>query len=355
MATAFWAMTPAPKMLWQFGELGYSYSINTCENGSISNDCRLSPKPARWDYLNNPNRVALFNVYSKLFKLRNVPKYLPTFTTGTVEYDLGGAFKWLKVSSDSLKILVVGNFDVIALTGAVTFQNAGVWYNYLTGGTRTATGSAESMTLQPGEYYVFVNQNVDSVQQVLLPLKLIGFDGKRTIENISITWSSLNEVDVEKFVIERSLNGSDFTVVSTVTAADRSTGQTDYYYTDKDPDVLTRPEKIYYRLKMYDKDGEFTYSKIITISPFAGNSQFKVYPNPVHGSIIYLQINEIFGLKMEIKIEDISGRLHNKYMVTGNNSNRNVPVDVSRLSSGVYRLKVKTSNSTYVRQFIVQH
>ncbi len=43
MAAAFWAMTPAPKMMWQFGELGYDYSINTCENGTINK--RLQNKP----------------------------------------------------------------------------------------------------------------------------------------------------------------------------------------------------------------------------------------------------------------------------------------------------------------------
>ena len=81
MAAAFWAMQPAPKMLWQFGELGYDYSINTCENGTtISNDCRLSPKPIRWDYQNNANRLALYNVYSRLFALRNHAAYLPAFT-----------------------------------------------------------------------------------------------------------------------------------------------------------------------------------------------------------------------------------------------------------------------------------
>ncbi|MEJ7682560.1 MAG: hypothetical protein WKG06_32835 [Segetibacter sp.] len=117
MATAFWAVTPAPKMLWQFGELGYDYSINTCENGTVNNDCRTSPKPIRWDYLTNPNRVALHDVYAKLFKLRNIPNYFPTFITTDVTDSLGGGFKWLKVNSDSLKIMVIGNFDVMPATG----------------------------------------------------------------------------------------------------------------------------------------------------------------------------------------------------------------------------------------------
>jgi hypothetical protein len=163
MAASFWALIPAPKMLWQFQELGYDYAINYCTNGTINNNCRLDPKPIRWDYLDNPNRKALFDVYSKLFKLRNIPNFLPTFTTTNISHKFDGAFKWLQVSSDSLKILVVGNFDVTAATGTVTFQNAGTWYNYLNGGTRTASGSAETMTLQPGEYYVYTSRDVNNL------------------------------------------------------------------------------------------------------------------------------------------------------------------------------------------------
>jgi hypothetical protein len=163
MAASFWAMIPAPKMLWQFQEFGYDYSINHCENGTINNACRTNPKPIRWDYLNNPNRKALYDVYAKLLKLRNTPNFFPTWITDKINYSLGGAFKTLQVSSDSLKITVIGNFDVTATTGSVTFQNPGTWYNYLNGGTRTASGNMENITLQPGEYYVYTNRDVNNL------------------------------------------------------------------------------------------------------------------------------------------------------------------------------------------------
>ena len=47
---AFLLTIPGPKMIWQFGELGYDYSINTCTNGTVNNNCRLDEKPIRWDY-----------------------------------------------------------------------------------------------------------------------------------------------------------------------------------------------------------------------------------------------------------------------------------------------------------------
>jgi 1,4-alpha-glucan branching enzyme len=161
MAAAFWAMIPGPKLLWQFGELGYDFTINRCEDGTIdANNCRTSPKPVRWDYKSNSNRLALYNVYSQLIALKLAPNFISTFTTSNVTYDLSAGLKWLKLDTDSLKVVVAGNFDVAAATASITFPAAGTWYSYLTGSTRTATGSAENITLQPGEYYVYTNRNL---------------------------------------------------------------------------------------------------------------------------------------------------------------------------------------------------
>ncbi len=70
IAGAFYFTVPGPRMIWQFGELGYDFSINRCTNGTISNDCRLSNKPIRWDYYDDPERKAVYDVWAKLIKLR---------------------------------------------------------------------------------------------------------------------------------------------------------------------------------------------------------------------------------------------------------------------------------------------
>jgi glycosidase len=169
MATAFWAMIPGPKMLWQFGELGYDFSITYCPSTNTvpqpypNMQCRVDAKPVRWDYAQNNERKALYNIYASLLQLRNKPNFLSTFTTqDNVSWDFSQAFKWLRVESDSLRVVVIGNFDVTSRTGTVTFPSAGTWYSYLKQGTRTATGGAETITLQPGEYYVYTNRQVDN-------------------------------------------------------------------------------------------------------------------------------------------------------------------------------------------------
>jgi len=165
-------MIPGPKMIWQFGELGYDFSINTCSDGVTvdANNCRLSTKPIKWDYYNATGRRALFEVYRQLLALKKTPNYLTTFTTSNVTYDLGGNTKWLKLVTDSLNVVVIGNFDVVANTVNVTFPNAGTWYSYLTGTTRTASGSSETISLQPGEYYVYTNRDTrGTVSTALFP------------------------------------------------------------------------------------------------------------------------------------------------------------------------------------------
>ncbi len=184
MGAAFWAMIPGPKLLWQFGELGYNYSINTCSDGVTidPNNCRLSPKPIRWDYYSNPARQSLYNVYAQLIKLKLTPNYLSTFTTANSAYDMASNVKWLKLTTDSLNVVVVGNFDVVPNSASITFPNAGTWYSYLTGSTRTATGNAETINLQPGEYYVYTNKDVkNTIATAIMPSTSISLTMTMTI------------------------------------------------------------------------------------------------------------------------------------------------------------------------------
>lgn len=164
LCAAFFLSAPGPKMIWQFGELGYDFSINRCENGTINNNCRLDKKPIRWDYLTINQRKRLYDVFSAMNKLRFHAWYKDVFIANNtnINRNLAGAFKsmTLRSATDSSMLCVMGNFDVTAQTVSFTFPAAGTWYNYLTGATFTATGSNQSFTLEPGEFNVYLNRNL---------------------------------------------------------------------------------------------------------------------------------------------------------------------------------------------------
>ncbi len=174
MAAAFWALMPGPKMLWQFGELGFPYSINTCANGLVNSNCRLDNKVPTWESYFHPFKRGLYDVYSNLLRLRMKPNYLSTFTTNKFTTNFSSLYKSFQVNDDSLKIVVVGNFDVTSKSNIVSFPADGTWFSYLTGTNVNITGGSSNITLQPGEYHVYLNKDlsaniITSINNTTLP------------------------------------------------------------------------------------------------------------------------------------------------------------------------------------------
>lgn len=163
LAAAFFFTVPGPKMVWQFGELGYDKSIFQCTNGTVpapygNDQCKLSAKNPVWNYYQDPNRRKLYDVYRSLIALK---KKEPVFETPTTyAQQLAGAAKSIHLSHPTLSVTIVGNFDVTATTIDPAFQSTGKWYNYLSGDSISVTNVNGPIGLQPGEYAVYTNRRV---------------------------------------------------------------------------------------------------------------------------------------------------------------------------------------------------
>jgi 1,4-alpha-glucan branching enzyme len=201
MCAAFFLNIPGPKMIWEFGEQGYDFSINRCSDGTIDNNCRLTAKPIRWDYLQIIQRKRLYDIYTSLLKLRAHPWYKDVFIANNINLtrNLSSGFKWLTIRSatDSSMLCTVGNFDVTTQTGTFTFPSSGTWYDYLNGNTFTATGSAQSITLEPGEFHLYLNRNL--VNAVVTPVTDVRSTGNDLLANVypnPVQSSSVIELDI---------------------------------------------------------------------------------------------------------------------------------------------------------------
>lgn len=137
---------PGPKMIWQFGELGYDYELN--------ND-RTAPKPVRWDYYEVPARRQLYSVFAGMNKLRQEN---PVFSTSDYSIDVTGAFKQILLKSNTGNVCVMANFDVKTVNAAVNFGKAGNWTEYFTQDNLSVTQASMEVELQPGEYRVYVQR-----------------------------------------------------------------------------------------------------------------------------------------------------------------------------------------------------
>ena len=158
-------LLPGPKMIWQFEELGYDYSINTCSDGvTISENCRTESKPVRWDYRNNPNRYRIHEVISGLCKLKH--DHPGTFNSPNYNWDVNGYGKRLHLNGD-MNAVVVANFKVDAIDMIPGFQHTGEWWDYFTGESINVSDISAFMNFAPGEYHVYVDQTLDFPSPVL--------------------------------------------------------------------------------------------------------------------------------------------------------------------------------------------
>jgi 1,4-alpha-glucan branching enzyme len=171
LAAAFLLLTPGPKMIWQFGELGYDVSINTCSDGTtIRDDCRTAAKPLRWDYYQNADRLKLYKVYAELFQLRaSVPAFITTdFTT-----DLSETVKRLTIRSTSGSAFLIGNFDTRPQTVPLGVPNTGTWYHHFSGQAVQISDVSQSVTLEPGAFHLYTTTKQTTPESGLLPFAVV--------------------------------------------------------------------------------------------------------------------------------------------------------------------------------------
>ncbi len=110
-----------------------------------------------------------------------------------------------------------------------------------------------------------------------LPLTLVSFAAIRTnAQTVMLQWTTTSEINTKHFEVEWSSNGHQFITIAVVAAAGNSTQTLQYN------NLHTQPVSgnNFYRLKMVDVDGRFTYSPVVRIHADAALSSIKIFPNP---------------------------------------------------------------------------
>ena len=213
---------------------------------------------------------------------------------------------------------------------AITFQGAIFTY--------TATDNLGITDVTPAVYIIpqslFGGNNP-------LPIYLLSFTGKALVSDNQLNWSTSQEINSKQIEIERSINGTDFIKVGIVSARGNSSSRSDYTYTDKDVKAVNQ----YYRLKLVDVDGKFSYSTIIVIKrdnlPMSIN---RIMPNPFKDKVEIELLAENSN-ETVLTLYDMSGKLVKTMQVkTTKGINRILLNDLGGLGSGTYILNIKNND-----------
>ena len=170
-----------------------------------------------------------------------------------------------------------------------------------------------------------------------LPLTLISFTAEKQNENALLKWSVAGQINVKYYEVQRSINAVDFLPVAKVNAI----GNGNYSYTDALNNI--NANTIYYRLRMADIDGKFSYSPVRYISLSGYNNELiQVFPNPATALAI-IRFGAVTEGAYQLSVFNAEGKeiLVQKIEVTPNST---FYFQRNNMAAGTYFFKITGKN-----------
>ena len=299
-------------------------------------------------------------------------QHTPKQTNGTVDGDDGVIAVSTIINKGSAAAGSVVTYDV--LSAPVTsfpislevYNDHGTTQSSLDGGDLFIDSNTESVvsdgpfstTFTPNTAHILivVKSNLGCIDKVLfvpnvsiLPVKLISFQGSINNKNAALEWQVASNEQAYKFEVEKSIDGKNFENTSLVAPSGRNGNET-YKYNE-----ATGYDKIYYRLKITDRNSMVTYSKVLAFSNETnGKEKLNILGTNVTDKLT-LSFQSQLNQSAEINVLDIAGKLvlkQNVKMSKGNNLlSFSLPVS---MNNGMYVASLAGNNFTLSAQFIKQ-
>ena len=193
--------------------------------------------------------------------------------------------------------------------------------------------------------------NMQICQTTVLPATILSFTANYvSANNVKVAWSTSGEINSAYYVVERSSNGADFNEVGQVNASESLNPIHNYSINDQLYNVNSNI--VYYRLRIVDKDGKYSYSKIIPVKLDQPESSISVYPNPVDNYAIVNLYSDKPGTGLLRLIDDAGRQLMTKSFTVINGNNSQILDQLGHLPKGIYVIQVMVNNNLYNQKIV---
>lgn len=185
-----------------------------------------------------------------------------------------------------------------------------------------------------------------------LPVKFGALKASQQSNGIRLDWSSYSEENADHYEIERSADGESFNTIGQLSANGNSNSKIDYTWTDEAPYSATN----FYRIKSVDFDKKVMYSAIEKIS-IVNNSttRMSLYPNPVTGSVVSVQLTNLQKGNYEIIVFDVMGQRLLKQQIIHNGGSATQTIQLpGSAKPGVYHVRLSDGTIRYEQGFIIK-
>ncbi|MCX2741004.1 T9SS type A sorting domain-containing protein [Pontibacter anaerobius] len=179
---------------------------------------------------------------------------------------------------------------------------------------------------------------------VPLPVELVYFRATAQQYSVELKWLTASEENNQEFVIERSVDGKNYIPIGTVTGAGSTTLSQLYTFTDSEVPAGI----VYYRLKQIDYDGQFNYSKVVSIrlkETIAQGKQLNVWPNPFEEEL-HVEVYAPVANEVSLVVSDLKGRIIYQRSVQLKMGTNKLNLSLQELSTGVYLLHLQGTDIT---------
>ncbi|MBX9850824.1 MAG: T9SS type A sorting domain-containing protein [Cytophagaceae bacterium] len=200
-----------------------------------------------------------------------------------------------------------------------------------------------NLTFNVGTAYSCTRILVCVSSSCVLPVEFTSFYVQPKGAGAKIDWTTANEKNSSHFIVEKSIDGSNFSEIGKVMAAGNSASSLTYSFDDPKLSAGTT----YYRLAQYDIDGTVRYSEIRSLTK-DGVSDVQIVPNPNNGTFI-LSLLGAGDVANKVSILNALGQV--VYIAPETTANTR-SIDIQHLASGVYYLQVTTDEGTIVKKLV---
>lgn len=341
-AATFFFTIPGPKMIWQFGELGYDVSID--ENG------RVGKKPIHWEYQDIAERKKLFQVYSALTKLK---KEEEAFASENFSLETSDALKRIEITHADMDVRVIGNFDVKDGTIAPNFSKTGDWFDYFSGEILPVSDKQMNIILHAGEYHIYTSKQLSTPNIISAPMANNVLLSGVFREDESL-WASYDYFDRNDDLEGNSLyqwyraddaNGTNETAILGATALSYTLNADDRNkYIRFSVIAVAQTGELLQANKIY-----CAYSDQIAISTGINDilsQELRIYPNPVR-NILYLE-----NLKQVKKLQLFN--LSGKELLNFTFPNESLHLNLNDLTKGIYLLVFELEDGSKLSKKIIK-
>lgn len=196
----------------------------------------------------------------------------------------------------------------------------------------------------------YLNDVWEYVPGSVLPVTLSGVNTYEKNNGVQIEWTIQQENNVDRYEVERSENGQQFSKLESIKSKGNSNVVTNYNLFDAHP----FPGKNFYRIKIIDLSFKVTYSRIIKMNIInSGPAMITLYPNPVVGNTFVLQMNNLERGNYQVILTNKIGQKIAAKMINHPGGSATQTIEPTKIfAPGVYQLKLSGENINMILEVL---